>query len=100
LGELRKSLCLTYKLAEPEEKRVFIESVWPNRQVIEKSIALEPSEWLQEALAGKSILSGAPVRGHGRTHIGSNDRSALETLLVLMRKRISCEDKGGDHRVS
>lgn len=100
LAELRNSLCLTYKLAEPEEKRVFIESVWPNRQVIEKSVVLEPSDWLQEALAGKPLLSGAPVRGHGRTHIGSNDRSALETLLVLMRKRISCEDKGGDHRVS
>jgi site-specific DNA recombinase len=75
LAELQKSLCLTYELAGDDEKRIFIESVWPNRQVIRRSVELEPSDWLQDALSGKCIPYGDPVRGRGRT---------LQQLLAMM----------------
>jgi site-specific DNA recombinase len=67
LAELRKSLCLTYDLADNEEKRQFIENVWPNRLIVERSVVLEPSNWLEQALTGQDVPFGDPVRGHGRT---------------------------------
>jgi len=67
LAELRKGLCSAYDLADKDEKRILVDSIWPNRQVIGKSVVLEPSDWLREALAGKPIPVGDPEWGHGRT---------------------------------
>lgn len=67
LAELQTKLCFTYEMATAEEKREFIQNVWPNRKIIGKNVVVEPSPWLQEAFAGNLVSFGDPVRGHGRT---------------------------------
>ena len=44
--ELVKSLAQYYKVVNPDEKREFVEYTVSNRTVKDKSIELEPSEWL------------------------------------------------------
>ncbi|MEW9921140.1 recombinase family protein [Marimonas sp. MJW-29] len=82
LAELQKNLCLTYERATADEKREFIQDVWPNRKVFEKRVVVKPFPWLQEAVSGNPISFGDPVRGHGRT---------FGSILELSRKALKRE---------
>jgi len=91
LAELQRSLVLTYEMATSDEKREFIQNVWPNRKVFEKRIVVEPSPWLQEAVSGYHVSFGDPVRGHGRT---------FGIILELSRKALNRKHSTtapGDH---
>ncbi|MEM9359947.1 MAG: recombinase zinc beta ribbon domain-containing protein, partial [Pseudomonadota bacterium] len=78
LAELQKNLVLLYEMANRDEKRMIVESVWPNRAVAGKKPLFEPDSWLVRAYGIHALTEGEPERDRDRT----NDDVARNMELV------------------
>ncbi|MEM9761631.1 MAG: recombinase family protein [Pseudomonadota bacterium] len=74
VAELRNSLVLLYEMANPLEKRMVIENVWPNRWVTPNGPCFEPYDWVFRSENDPALLGGALERDRGRTLIGLLDK--------------------------
>lgn len=90
LAELRKSLVLLYEMANPAEKRMIVENVWPNRTVSGRRPAFKPHSWVVKGDCDQSLLLGVHERGRGRSSHGirSGDISLIEPLFKLLDRYI------------
>ena len=88
MAELRKSLVLLYEMANPAEKRMIVENVWPNRTVSVRSPAFEPYSWVVREGCDQSLLCGAHERDTRRTGHGidGNDMSLIEPLFEMLER--------------
>ncbi|MEM5471917.1 recombinase family protein [Hoeflea sp. AS60] len=80
--ELLKSLCLTHSLAEPDEKRSFVKTVFSNRFVNGKNLELEPRNWVLQTHNLLCGLVGAPDRTNPRSGTELSDQ-ITETVQNL-----------------
>ncbi|MEM9358971.1 MAG: recombinase family protein, partial [Pseudomonadota bacterium] len=74
LAELQNNLVYLYELADRTEKRMIVESVWPNRTVAGKKPLFEPDSWLVRAGFDHSLTKGEPERDGYRTLINLLDK--------------------------
>lgn len=86
LAELRNNLVFLYEMANPAEKRLIVENVWPNRQVVERKLYFKPYSWVLKADFDPALLGGAQDRNRGRTtqHIATDNMPLIEPLFVLL----------------
>jgi len=90
--ELMKSLTQLYELADPRDKRQMLKNCFSNLQVVEKSIALEPCNWLTWPEFAYSDPSGDPERHTYRTAFDKYEEPAPsqeDTLLELFRRYLA-----------
>jgi hypothetical protein len=65
--ELAKNLSQGHELANPGEKRQWVEMTTSNRQVSGKNIEIEPADWLLSLKHAASVPFGEPRRSIDRT---------------------------------
>jgi len=84
--ERLKSLENHYNFADPAEKREIVEIATSNRSVKDKTITIEPSNWLRDTQDALGVFSCAHHRTISRTseHSDAEDR-ALKELAKLAR---------------
>ena len=64
--ELAKTLAVQYETAKPAKRREIAEIALSNREVFDKNIYVEPSEWLQAAQLAPSVFSCAQGQATSR----------------------------------
>ncbi|MHA6263554.1 recombinase family protein [Arenibacterium sp. CAU 1754] len=65
--ELTKNLILLYRLADRTQKARLAKIALSNCSLTNKSLSLEPQNWLQDVDTTLAVLCGAPVRDRTRT---------------------------------
>lgn len=99
--ELAKTLAVHYETAKPTKKREIVKMALSNREVFDKNVYVEPSEWLQAAQLAPSVFLCAQGRATSRrpnhkTELNFEELVAVasspETIDAVARFKASREE--------